>query len=95
MKKVFRIIFNKYLITAAAFAVWMVFFDQNDWMTQKETRKRLEDTKTHIRYLTAETEQMEKEIVQLKNDPQKLEQYARENYRMKRDGEDLYIIERK
>lgn len=95
MKKVFNLIFNKYLLTSAAFLVWMTFFDQNDWMTQKETKKQLQATKDNIKFLLAKTEAMEQELIQLQSDPQKLEQFAREKYRMKRDNEDLYIIERK
>jgi cell division protein DivIC len=95
MKKLFRVIFNKYLLTAGAFIAWMTFFDQNDWMTQKETRKQLQDTKDHIQFLTAQTEEMENDLKRLQSDPQRLEQFAREKYRMKRDNEDLYIIERK
>jgi len=31
----------------------------------------------------------------LMHDPKELERYAREHYRMKRDTEDLYVIEKK
>ena len=95
MKKAFHFLFNKYTITGAAFVVWMTFFDQNDWMTQKDTKKQLQDVKDNIKFLTAKTEGMEEDLKQLKNDPERLERYAREHYRMKRDNEDLYIIERK
>jgi cell division protein DivIC len=95
MKKVFKIIFNKYLITTVAFIVWMTFFDQNDWMTQNDTRKELKETKDDIKYLTAETEKLEQDYVALVSDPKRLEQFARERYRMKRSNEDLYIIEKK
>lgn len=95
MKKVFKIIFNKYLVTTAAFVVWMTFFDQNDWMTQNDTRKELKETKQDIKYLTAETEKIEQDYVALVSDPKRLEQFAREHYRMKRANEDLYIIDKK
>jgi cell division protein FtsB len=95
MKKVFGFLFNKFTITATAFLVWMTFFDQNDWMTQQETKKQLQDTKEHIHFLTAKTEEMEQDLKRLQSDPQRLEQFAREKYRMKKDNEDLYIIERK
>lgn len=95
MKKVFQFLFNKYLLTSVAFLVWMTFFDQNDWMTQKETQKQLQATKDNIKFLMAKTVAMEQELKLLQSDPQKLEQFAREKYRMKRDNEDLYIIERK
>jgi cell division protein FtsB len=95
MKKVFSFLFNKFTLTGLAFLVWMTFFDQNDWMTQQETKRQLQDTKDHIHFLTVKTEEMERELKLLQSDPQKLEQFAREKYRMKKENEDLYIIERK
>jgi cell division protein DivIC len=95
MKKVFGLLFNKFSVTTIAFLVWMTFFDQNDWMTQQETKKQLQDTKDHIQFLTAQTEEMEEDLKRLQSDPQRLEQFAREKYRMKKDNEDLYVIERK
>ena len=73
MKKVFGLLFNKFSVTAIAFLVWMTFFDQNDWMTQQETKKQLQDTKDHINFLTAQTEEMEADLKLLQSDPQRLE----------------------
>lgn len=95
MKKIFNFFTNKYLLTSVAFVVWMTFFDQNDWMTQKDTQKQLQDVKDHIEFLTAKTETMEQDLKLLQTNPERLEKYAREHYRMKRDNEDLYVIERK
>jgi len=91
--KLLRIIINKYLLTALAFAVWMFFFDQNDFFTQRDRRDRLRETEDNIRYLRAGIADMEQEYHALHNDPGKLEQYARERYRMKRDNEDVYVVE--
>lgn len=94
-KKLFSIFTNKYLLTAVAFLVWMVYFDQNDWFSQKERKQQLRATKDNITYLNAEIDRMEKEHMAMVTDPQKVEQFARENFRMKRDNEDLYVIEKK
>lgn len=70
----------------------MLFFDQNDWFTQRERRKQLEDTQQNIDFLSGESERMEKEIDELNANPRYLEQYAREKYHEKRDDEDVYLI---
>ena len=93
--KILRILFNKYLLTGAAFIVLMLFFDQADWLTQRHRRKELEDVKANITFLNKEIDQMEAEYRAVKTDPEALERYAREHYRMKRDSEDLYIVEHK
>jgi len=93
--KLLRILSNKFLVTTAIFVVWMLFFDQNDFFSQKERRQELQDTKDNIEYLNAEINGMEKDYNALVSDPKRLEKYAREHYRMKRDNEDLYVIEKK
>jgi cell division protein DivIC len=95
MKKVVRIVASKFVITALVFGVWMMWFDQNDFGSQQERSKTLQDTKDNISYLEKEIAMMEKEHFELTNDPRKLETYAREQYKMKRDNEDVFVIERK
>jgi cell division protein DivIC len=94
-KKLFRFFTNKFLLTGVAFAVWMIFFDENNWNAQRERRSQLEATEENIAYLTREIAAEEKKHKDLISDPQTLERFAREQYRMKRDNEDVYIVERK
>lgn len=94
MKKVFSIILNKYVITAAAFGAWMFFFDQNDVVQMEARKKELQKTKDHIAYLNGEIAKMEKEKSAMASSPQMIEQYAREHYLMKRTNEDVYVIEK-
>lgn len=93
MNKVFRLLTNKFLITGAVFAVWMLYFDQNDWFSMQRRKKELQDTRDNIAYLNKEIAQMEKDKEGMLSDPKVLEKYAREQFHMKRDTEDLYIIE--
>jgi cell division protein FtsB len=92
MKKTLKFLINKYILTSLAFLVWMIYFDQNDWMQQQERKKELQATKDDISFLQKEINSMESEQSQLANDPKRLEQYARENFHMKKDNEDLYLI---
>ncbi len=93
MNKVFRLLTNKFLITGVVFAVWMLYFDQNDWFSMQRRKKELQDTRDNIAYLNKEIAQMEKDKEGMQSDPKVLEKYAREQFHMKRDTEDLYIIE--
>ena len=85
---------NKYLIATVLFLVWTLFFDQNDYFTQKERSNELEETKANIQFLRADIAKMEHDYIALQNDPRALEKYAREKYRMKRDDEDVYIFDK-
>ncbi len=94
MKKALRIIANKYVITLALFGVWMLYFDQYDYFMMKEKKQQLNNLKHNISYLEREITKMDKERVDMVTDNAKLEEYAREHYYMKRDNEDLYVIEK-
>ena len=93
MKKLLRVVGNKYLITGVAFGIWMLFFDQNDYGSQMQRRRDLKAADDNIAYLNKEIAGMEKDYADITTDPQKLEQYAREHYRMKKDNEDVYMVD--
>lgn len=94
MNKALKIATNKYLLTTVAFLAWTIYFDQNDWISLRQRQRELNDVKSNIAYLNTEIDRMNKERTDLLNDPRKLEQYARERYRMKHDGEDVYVIDK-
>ncbi len=94
MKKVLSIVTNKFVLTALAFGVWMFFFDQNDFRSMQQRKQELQRTKDNIAYLNNEIASMEKDHEEMVGNPQRLEQYAREQYLMKRDNEDVYVIEK-
>ncbi|MEI7736231.1 MAG: septum formation initiator family protein, partial [Ferruginibacter sp.] len=83
---------NKYLIAGVFFLVWIVFFDPKDIpssINRIETYKKLQQTELNLNKKIAETR---KDLNLLKTNPQTIEKYARENYMMKKDNEDLFII---
>ena len=94
MKKVLKVVSNKYFVVTFLFVLWTVFFDQNDWMTLRQKQKELNGVKDNIKYLNTEITRMNTERNDLLTNNNKLEQYARENYRMKHQGEDVYVIEK-
>jgi cell division protein FtsB len=71
----------------------MLYFDQNDYFIVQQHRKELQLIKDNVNYLTAENARMEKEYAALVSNAQQLEKVARETYHMKRDNEDVYVIE--
>ena len=83
---------NKYLLSGVAFLVWMLFFDKNDFLLQAERANRSKQlTKNEARQSEQITE-THKELDALKTSANTIEKYARENYLMKKDNEDLFII---
>ena len=86
---------NKNSLTLLVFAVWLVFFDHNDLFVQMERTSELKQLEKGRDYYTEQIQEMKKELSELDNDPASLEKAAREKYMMKKDNEDVFIIEEK
>ena len=83
---------NKYFISFAVFCVIILFLDKNDILTQLDRQKELHGLSQSKAYYTKEINKLEKIYEGLISDPRAIEKYARENYFMKRDNEELFII---
>ena len=92
MKKLRYIFTNKYLVTGMAFAIWMMFFDTNDFPLQIKRLRELNKLEQNEKNMALRISNTQKELKLLKTNPETLEKYAREKYMMKKDNEDLYIV---
>jgi len=90
--KIFRVISNKYVIILVLFVIWMGFFDENSFLNHRELDEEIDKLENANDYYKKQIEADQKIIDNL-NDPDSLEKYAREEYKMKRENEDIYIIE--
>ncbi len=93
MKKIAVVLTNKYLLTIILFIVWMCFFDQRDIFNTFEEKGKLNDLLAKKHYYEKEIATAQQELTDLQNNSSALEKFAREKYMMKKDGEDIYIIE--
>lgn len=83
---------NKYLLTLIIFIIWIVFLDSNNLISRHKEMKDLRKLKADKEYYTTRIEEDRKKLHELKTSDRNLEKFAREQYRMKRPDEDLYII---
>lgn len=90
--KIVRFISNKFVIILALFLVWMVFFDENSFLNHRELDKEIDNLEKSNEYYKEQIEQ-DKKIIDNLNDPDSLEKYAREEYKMKKENEDIFLIE--
>ena len=74
------------------FAIWMLFFDTNSFLTHWELGKDIKKLEDEKEYYTREIEKDKKEIKKL-SDEEGLEKFAREKYYMKKENEEIYLIE--
>lgn len=87
-----RFLSNKYVIVLVFFIVWMLFLDNYSYLDHRLLNKEIDELENNKEYYLNEIENDKKNIKTLKN-PQQVEKFAREKYYMKKENEDIYIIE--
>lgn len=92
LKKLIRIVLNKYLLTTVAFIVWMVFFDSNNLITRNKLQQKLDGLNQEKQFYLQEIRKDSTLAKQLIDDTLQLEKYARERFLMKRANEDIYLV---
>jgi len=92
-KRIFSILSNKYLVALIVFAVIMLFTDHNNVFEQMDRKRELRDLQAKKAYYQQEIEKTKKQLADLSSNSAALEKYAREKFLMKRDNEDVFIID--
>lgn len=88
----FKFLSNKYVWVLLFFCVWMLFLDNYSYFDHRVLNKEIEELEDNKKYYEDEIRRDKQDIKQLK-DSDYVEKYAREKYYMKKDSEDIYIIE--
>lgn len=83
---------NKFIIALLVALVWLAFFDKNNLIQQWRLRRQIKELQREKKYYIEEIERDSTAIRELKENPEALERYARENYLMKKEGEDIFVI---
>ena len=91
-KKVVTFFKNKYIIATLLFVVWMIFFDPKDWSLIANRIDKLSDLEKSEKHLQKKIHNTRQELSLLKTSAQTIEKYAREKYMMKKDNEDVFIV---
>jgi len=83
---------NRYVIVLLFFISWMLFLDNYSYFDHRILDREIDELEDNKSYYQQEIKKDRGNIKLLKN-PEQVEKYAREKYYMKRDSEDIYIIE--
>lgn len=92
MKKILKFLINKYTITLVAFAVWMVFFDSSSVLNRMKYRDKLNSLKQEKHFYLEEIKKDSILSQKLLSDTSEIEKFARENYLMKKEKEDVFLV---
>ena len=90
---ILKFLLNRYLLFTIAFCVWMFFFDQNSFFVHRELDKQIKLLEIDQAYFQEHLNNETEKLNQLNNNPAEIERIAREKHFLKKDDEDIFIIE--
>jgi len=83
---------NMYFIIIMLFIIWMLFFDSNSWLVHRELNKKVSKLENKKDFYKEGIQKDKEELIKMKTDTG-LEEYAREKLFMKKEDEEIFIIE--
>ena len=83
---------NRFVVTIIVFLAWVIFIDDNSLLYQHSLNKQIKTLEDKKAFYTEAIKEQKQTLKDLDND-KKLKKYAREKLLMKKQGEDIYIIE--
>jgi cell division protein DivIC len=89
---VLKFLSNKYFLLVLFFIIWMLFLDNYSYLEHRILNKEIDLLEDNKHYYQDEIKR-DKQSIKLLQNPTQIEKYAREKYYMKKDSEDIYIIE--
>ena len=92
-KKSLRILLNKFIIILLLFIIWVGFLDKNNTLRTIKTLHEIKKLTQTREYYRKEIVKTLKEKESLMTDPKSLEKFARENYHMKKENEEIIFVE--
>mgnify|MGYP000246937999 CR=1 FL=1 len=92
LKKILPALKNKYILTFLIFLIWLIFFDQNNLVDRVRQMNRHEELQEEKKFYLQKIREDSVKLHQLKTSEKNLEEFAREEYYMKKENEDLFII---
>jgi cell division protein DivIC len=91
-KKWIRLISNKYLLILILFFIWMFFFDTNSFFIHNELNDDVNALEDNKEFYKGEIKR-DKVFIEKMKDSDEVERFAREEYFLKKENEEIFIIE--
>ena len=91
-RKVKKLLLNKYFYVGFGFLLWMIFADQESIIVQYKLSNDIKTLEKQKKFYLEEIEKNQNSLNILNNDTTSLEKFARENYYMKKDNEEVFVV---
>ena len=91
-KLIIKYLKNKYILTLIVFVIWILLFDSNSLIDRFSQVKNLRQLERDKIYYLERIEEDSKKLKELETDKETLEKFAREQYLMKKEDEEIFVI---
>tara|TARA_B100001175_G_C19100434_1_gene444848 strand:+ start:302 stop:601 length:300 start_codon:yes stop_codon:yes gene_type:complete len=92
ISKIFNLLKKTYVIIILFFVVWMTFFDTNSLLMHFELNEKIKKLQNQKIYYQNEIKKDRASINEIESDSG-IERYAREKLFMKKENEEIFLIE--
>jgi len=93
LKKLPPALRNFYIVTGLCFFIWMLFLDSNDLISRFKMSNKVRSLENEKEFYLEKIAEVEKDRKELMTNKELLEKFAREKYLMKKETEDIFIIQ--
>lgn len=93
LKKVPKFFKSFYFLTGFPVFLWMLFFAKNDIISTIQSANELNQKKEEKEYYLESTVEARESTERLQQSNEEKERMAREKYYMKKEGEDVFVIQ--
>ncbi len=83
---------NRYFLTGLGFLIWISFFDRNDLVTTWTYSQKLKTVQKEKLHYEEGIKLHKSQLEDLHSSKENLEKYAREQYNLKKENEDVFLI---
>jgi len=88
----FKMITNVFVMILIPFIIWMLFFDENSYLVHRKFNQEIEELEQTITFYQQKIAK-DKAMIEKLQDSLELERFAREQYLMKKNNEEIFLIE--
>ena len=92
LNKMKPVILNKYLLTLIIFAFIFLFSENRNLVKRWQTGSSIKQLEKEIAFYEKEIEKNKTKMLELQSSNEDLEKFAREQYLMKKENEDVFIV---
>ena len=84
---------NKFSLSLIVFFLWIIFFDSNNLIERTFNLRKVHQLEKDKMFYEEKIREDRAKLEELESNPANLEKFAREQYLMKKDNEDIFVIE--